>query len=220
LVADLPCAGRHVQLVLHVRKFRRDTPTCPRKVFAERLGPFVEVWARTTTRFRKAIEAIGLATCGEGGARLADRLGIWEPNHARVSDFLDTLTYHHALCGGALHGGSAWTFQREEPQRAWLEQYWQRKIIAPMVIGEVDDFAEDLPFYVRPGQALFCGGICAAATSSVEALDELGQVFQFIESLILHVNPRMLRKKLVEICGTFPCRPLIFRPCVGHSRPG
>ncbi len=105
---------------------------------------------------------------------------IWEPNHARVSDFLDTLTYHHALCGGALHGGSAWTFQRDEPQRAWLEQYWQRKIIAPMVIGVVDDFAEDLPFYVRPGQALFCGGICAAATSSVEALDELGQVFQFI----------------------------------------
>src|SRR5260370_39986307 len=100
---------------------------------------------------------------------------IWEPNHARVSDFLDTLTYHHALCGGALHGGSAWTFKREEPQRAWLEQDWQRKIIAPMVIGVVDDFAEDLPFYVRPGQALFCGGICAAATLP----DSDGQVFVF-----------------------------------------
>lgn len=76
LVADLPCAGHRVQLILHVRKFRCDTPTCPRKVFAERLGPFVEAWARKTTRLRKAIEAIGLATCGEGGARLANRLGI------------------------------------------------------------------------------------------------------------------------------------------------
>ncbi len=30
LVADLPCAGRRVQLILHVRKFRCDTASCPR----------------------------------------------------------------------------------------------------------------------------------------------------------------------------------------------
>ncbi len=76
LVADVPCAGRQVQLVLQVRKFRCDMTTCPRKVFAERLGSFVSVWARQTTRLRQAIEAIGLATGGEGGARLAERLGI------------------------------------------------------------------------------------------------------------------------------------------------
>jgi transposase len=76
LVADVPCAGRRVQLILHVRKFRCDTVFCPRKIFAERLGPFVEAWARKTTRLRQAIEAIGLSTCGEGGARLADRLAI------------------------------------------------------------------------------------------------------------------------------------------------
>ncbi|WP_169460984.1 ISL3 family transposase [Ktedonobacter racemifer] len=76
VVADVPCAGHRVQLTLHVRKFRCDTASCPRKVFAERLGPFIEAWARKTTRLRKAIEAIGLATCGEGGARLADCLGM------------------------------------------------------------------------------------------------------------------------------------------------
>src|SRR5712691_4304857 len=76
LVADLPCAGRRVQLFLRVRKFRCDTLACPRKVFAERLGIFLQAWARKTTRLREAIEAIGLATCGEGGARLADRLAI------------------------------------------------------------------------------------------------------------------------------------------------
>src|SRR5947207_13978356 len=75
-VADAPCAGRHVQLVLRVRKFGCDTACCPRKIFAERLGPFIEAWARKTTRLRKAIEAIGLSTCGEGGARSADRLGM------------------------------------------------------------------------------------------------------------------------------------------------
>jgi len=76
LVADVSCAGRQVQLILRVRKFRCDTAECPRKIFAERLGPFLEAWARKTTRLRQAIEAIGLSTCGEVGARLASRLGI------------------------------------------------------------------------------------------------------------------------------------------------
>jgi zinc-finger of transposase IS204/IS1001/IS1096/IS1165 len=52
LVADVPCAGRQVQLVLHVRKFRCDSVSCPRKIFAERLGPFIEAWARKTTSRR------------------------------------------------------------------------------------------------------------------------------------------------------------------------
>lgn len=69
VVDDVPCAGHRVQLILHVRKFRCDTPTCPRKVFADRLGPFLEAWAHKTTRLRKAVEAIGLATCGKGLSR-------------------------------------------------------------------------------------------------------------------------------------------------------
>lgn len=75
-VADLPCAGRRVQLLLHVRKFRCDTASCPRKIFTERLGSFVKAWARKTTRLRESIEAIGLSTCGEGGARLSARLAM------------------------------------------------------------------------------------------------------------------------------------------------
>src|SRR2546426_3284531 len=75
-VADVPSAGRQVQLLLRVRKFRCDTTDCPRRVFAERLAPFIEPWARMTTRLSQTIEAIGLATCGELGARFAPRLGI------------------------------------------------------------------------------------------------------------------------------------------------
>ena len=40
--ADVPCAGRQVQLILRVRKFRCDTTDCPRRIFAERLTPFIE----------------------------------------------------------------------------------------------------------------------------------------------------------------------------------
>jgi transposase len=75
-VADVPSAGRQVQLVLRVRKFRCDPTDCPRRIFAERLTPFIEPWARMTKRLSQAIEAIGLATSGELGSRFAPRLGI------------------------------------------------------------------------------------------------------------------------------------------------
>ena len=76
VVADLPCGGRQVRLLVRVPKFRGKTPTCPRKVFAERLAPLIAPWARQTTRLIEALQAIGLATCGEGGTRLASKLGL------------------------------------------------------------------------------------------------------------------------------------------------
>src|SRR5437762_11778836 len=69
VVADLPCAGFRMRLILHVRKFFCESVDCPRKIFTERLPCFVEPWARVTVRLRQAVEALGIATCGEVGAR-------------------------------------------------------------------------------------------------------------------------------------------------------
>ena len=76
MVKDLPCAGQQVQLILHVRKLFCDTVTCTRKIFAERLPQLVAPWAQMTTRLSEAIAAIGVATCGRLGARLASHLGV------------------------------------------------------------------------------------------------------------------------------------------------
>jgi transposase len=76
VLRDAPCAGRQVQLILTVRKFYCHNPYCERKIVTERLPTFVEPWARMTIRCCQHITSIGLATCGKGGARLADRLGI------------------------------------------------------------------------------------------------------------------------------------------------
>ena len=76
LVADVPCAGRRVQWLLHVRKFRCETAACPRQIFTERLALFLRPWARMTTRLSQTIEAVGLATSGELGARFSTHLGI------------------------------------------------------------------------------------------------------------------------------------------------
>jgi transposase len=68
-LTDMSCAGRRLRLILQVRKFFCDEKTCARKIFTERLAPFIQPWARVTTRFFQAMEQIGLATSGRLGAR-------------------------------------------------------------------------------------------------------------------------------------------------------
>ena len=75
-VADLPCVGRHVTLLLTVRKFFCPNPACPRKIFAEQFLDLVPSYARLTTRLREALIALGLATCGEVASPLAPQLGM------------------------------------------------------------------------------------------------------------------------------------------------
>ncbi len=75
-VADLPCVGRHVTLLLTVRKFFCPNLACPRKIFAEQFPDLVPSYARLTTRLREALVALGLVTCGEVASRLAPRLGM------------------------------------------------------------------------------------------------------------------------------------------------
>lgn len=75
-ISDLPSGGKHVRLQVLVRKCFCDVGTCARKIFAERFTPFIEPLARVTARLFQVVQAIGLATGGMLGARLAERLGI------------------------------------------------------------------------------------------------------------------------------------------------
>src|SRR6266581_9642425 len=75
-VHDVPCGGRNVVLRLKVRKFFCRTPTCPRKVFAERLLELVRPWARVSNRLLEELKAMGLAASAEVSERLAPRLGM------------------------------------------------------------------------------------------------------------------------------------------------
>jgi hypothetical protein len=75
-VVDLPCVGRPVTLLLTVRKFFCPNPACSRKIFAEQFPELVHSYARMTNRLSQALQAIGFATCGELGERLAPKLGM------------------------------------------------------------------------------------------------------------------------------------------------
>ena len=86
---DAACVGRQLQLSLTVRKFFCRNPDCERKVFTERLPDLAKPWARMTTRLREHITSIGLATCGKGGVRLADRLGIETSRNTTLRRIMD-----------------------------------------------------------------------------------------------------------------------------------
>jgi len=75
LLADLPGAGVVVRLQVQGRKFFWDNPTCPRRIFRERLAGIAQVSARRTERQRAARLALALALGGEAGARLAAKRG-------------------------------------------------------------------------------------------------------------------------------------------------
>ena len=80
-LADLPRGGQPVRFLLLVRKFFCDAPPCIRKIFTERLFPFVAPWARMTARLFQIVQVIGLATGGRLGVRVTDRLGIQTSRH-------------------------------------------------------------------------------------------------------------------------------------------
>lgn len=75
-VADLPCVGRQLSLLLRVRRFFCDGPSCPQKTFAERFGAALPVYARRTARLHDALRRVAFAAGGEGGARLAHVLAM------------------------------------------------------------------------------------------------------------------------------------------------
>jgi transposase len=110
LVADVPCGGFQVQLVLHVRKFFCDTPECRRKIFTERVPAFVQPWARMTSRLSQMLQAMGLATCGELGTRLSGHLGI----HTSPTTLLRRVMARPSLPPGPLSslGIDDWSFRR------------------------------------------------------------------------------------------------------------
>jgi len=75
-VSDLPVARSVVVLRLRVRRFFCCVPSCPRRIFTERLPALVAPHRRWSQGLRAVVQQIGFALGGEAGARLARVLGM------------------------------------------------------------------------------------------------------------------------------------------------
>src|SRR3982074_3447396 len=73
---DLPWRGQTVRMRVHSRRWFCDTPTCPRRIFAERFDGALARYARRTDGTTDLLTTFALQAGGEGGARLARTAGV------------------------------------------------------------------------------------------------------------------------------------------------
>lgn len=80
------CEALQVRILVQVRKCFCDVPDYVRKIFVERLTPFVDAFARVTRRLYQIVQVIGLATGGRLGVRVTDHLGPLRSDSRAQSD--------------------------------------------------------------------------------------------------------------------------------------
>ena len=73
-IADLPWAGMAVKLLVQVRRFTCDNPTCERKLLCERLGGEVTAYARRTMRMTQHLYHLAMKLGGEAGTEIVSLL--------------------------------------------------------------------------------------------------------------------------------------------------
>src|SRR5260370_19153187 len=73
---DLPCVGRPIRLIMHVRRFFCQKSTCAQKIFVERLPDLCRPHAQRTKRLQEALCGLGLTRGGQAGAHIGSDLGI------------------------------------------------------------------------------------------------------------------------------------------------
>lgn len=132
---------------------------------------WVKYWAISSTELNQDNPAVTLAWNEEPAL-------IWFPSHARLSDFLDFLTYQHAFDGGAVHG--AYSKERITDQ-LWKDlcQYGEERILQtyqPWLVPETD--TEQWKLVI--GQQYALDGLIkvAVATSRREIVEHISTSFQ------------------------------------------
>jgi transposase len=75
-LTDTPLGGYQVRLAVRVRRLFCDTPTCPKRTFAQQVTGLTVRYGRRTHRLTELLTAVALTLAGRGGARLAGTLPV------------------------------------------------------------------------------------------------------------------------------------------------
>ena len=217
-VTDLPCAGRNVILALTVRKFVCSTPTCPRRIFTERLPGLVQSYARMTTRLTALLQIIGLGTGGQLGARLAERLGMV----TTPSSLLRSLMQFRASRAPVVRvlGVDDWSWKKGRRYGTILVDLLRRKIIDVLQDRSRDTFAAWLREHPEVDTISRDRGTdyAAAAREAAPQARQIADRFHLVrnladvlEQLLSHCRAEMHQTQqelLTEDLPASPARPL------------
>ncbi len=128
---DLSVQNVQVVLHLHVRKFYCDQPSCPRRIFAERLPQVTSPHGRFTFGLRESLAQLGREHGGAAGARSAQLQGLQATERS-------ILRLMHALplppiAAPRIIGLDEWAWKRGQRYGAVVVDLERKKPIALLV---------------------------------------------------------------------------------------
>jgi transposase len=198
-LADVPWGSYAVQVQLHVRKWFCDTPTCPRRIFTERLPTVVAPWARRTRRLAQRLLAYGLALGGEAGARLAARLGL-ATSPATLLGLVQAASAP-APAASRIIGVDEWAWRRGQRYGTILVNLEDHQVLDLLPERSADSVAAWLAQHptvtlvCRDRSALYAEGITRGAPQAVQVVDRFHLVANLREAVeaVLHDQQPVLQ---------------------------
>ena len=203
-VSDLPLAGIAVTLRLRVRRFFCPVRSCPRRIFTERFPDFVAPHGRRSQTLRAALQQIALAVGGEGGARLARRLGL----PTGPSSLLQLIRHLPLPDPGQAHavGIDEWAWRRGARYGTLIVDLERHRPIA--LLPERDAALAAAWFATQPDLAIIARDrsdtFAQAATRGAPQATQVADRFHLCQNLGEALEAFLLRKRTVlkEVAAT------------------
>jgi transposase len=195
---DLPCVGRPIRLLFSVRKFFCRNPDCSRKVFTERLSDFIEASSRLTKRLRTSVQDIGFATCGLGGERLSNKLGM----HMCDATVLWSLFLSPIPEVGQIHvvGVDDWSWRRGKRFGSILVNLETHKIVDLLADREAESVREwlaahpEVDVVSRDRGGCYIDGATQGAPQAIQVADRwhiLSNLGDAVEEFLIRAHIRL-----------------------------
>ena len=225
-VWDLPLQKTQVVLHLHVRKFYCDLPTCPRRIFTERLPQVTTPHGRFTLALRQVLAHLGREHGGAPGARSASQLGIRVTPRA-VLRFLHALPLP-AVAPPHIIGLDDWAWKRRLRYGAVVVDLERDQPIALLaersqeVVGQWLKAHPTITLVARDRSKEFAAAITAALPHAQQVADRWHVAKNLTEHLdkVVAARWKALRRALPPAAVPADPAPAALPECPGPPSPG
>jgi transposase len=186
-VADLPWAGFRVHLQITIRRFFCDTTTCPRRIFAERLGEALPAFARRTNRLTQALCGLAFVAGAEGGARQAHAQAM--PVSPRTLLRLLEASLLPATSPPRVVGIDEWAWKKGRSYGTILIDLERKQPVDLLPDRDADSVAAwfqkqaSVEIIVRDRSGLFADGALRGAPKATQVIDRYHLVKNLVEAL-------------------------------------